>query len=103
MKILVLNCGSSTLKFQLIEISESGGERKLARGIVDRIGADASYRFDAEGFSRVEASAPIHNHEAAVQLVIEWLRGIAQLRDIRRRRPSGGSWRRAVYRAGNDR
>ena len=82
MKILVLNCGSSTLKFQLIEISESRGERKLARGIVDRIGADASYRFDAEGFSGVEASAPIHNHEAAVQLVIEWLRGIAQLRDI---------------------
>jgi acetate kinase len=44
MGVLVLNCGSSTLKFQLIETSESGAtERKLARGIVDRIGGPASY------------------------------------------------------------
>jgi acetate kinase len=50
MKILVLNCGSSTLKFQLIETgSVKDEERKLARGIVDRIGKKASYRFEAMG------------------------------------------------------
>ena len=39
MKILVLNCGSSTVKFQLIETGKIiAEERKLARGIVDRIG-----------------------------------------------------------------
>src|SRR6476661_8891651 len=37
MKILVLNCGSSTLKFQLIEIATTGPQRKLARGI-DAVG-----------------------------------------------------------------
>ena len=43
MKILVLNCGSSTLKFQLIEIAQGERpERKLARGLVDRLGADGS-------------------------------------------------------------
>ena len=45
MKILVLNCGSSTLKFQLIETGRlKEEERKLTRGIVDRIGETASYR-----------------------------------------------------------
>ena len=47
MRILVLNCGSSTLKFQLIEADSSGEQRKLARGLVDRIGASGSYRFVA--------------------------------------------------------
>ena len=38
MKILVLNCGSSTLKFQLTETDGMARTCKLARGIVDRIG-----------------------------------------------------------------
>jgi len=37
MKILVLNCGSSTLKFQVIDTSGRIETRKLARGIVDRM------------------------------------------------------------------
>ena len=81
MQILVLNCGSSSLKFQLIEIS-GASERKLARGIVDRIGADASYRFEGEGFALVEASTQVNDHEAAVRLIIERLSGMARLCDI---------------------
>jgi acetate kinase len=81
MQILVLNCGSSSLKFQVIEIS-GASERKLARGIVDRIGANANYRFEGDGFARVEASAQVHDHEAAVRLIIERLSGMARLRDI---------------------
>ena len=44
MKILVLNCGSSSIKFQLIEtdseLIESNTDRIIAKGSVDRIGTD---------------------------------------------------------------
>ena len=39
MKILVLNCGSSSLKYQLIEMD---GEKVLAKGLVERIGIEGS-------------------------------------------------------------
>ena len=75
MRVLVLNCGSSTLKFQLIETSESGAtERKLARGIVDRIGGPASYHFDTNGNGVDEKALVVANHEEAARLVIDWLR-----------------------------
>jgi acetate kinase len=73
MKCLVLNCGSSTLKFQLIEVA-SGSERKLARGLVDRIGAEGSYRFEAARGAPLHACVTVANHEDAVCLVIEWLK-----------------------------
>ncbi len=83
MKILVLNCGSSTLKFQLIETARSnGGERKLARGIVDRIGGDSSHRFEALGASAKEKSAPVRDHEEAVRLVIEWLKSNSEVQSV---------------------
>ncbi len=75
MRVLVLNCGSSTLKFQLIETSESGAtERKLARGIVDRIGGPASYHFDTNGNGVDEKALVVANHDEAARLVIDWLR-----------------------------
>jgi len=83
MKILVLNCGSSTLKFQLIEtLRADGSEKKLARGIVDRIGGPSSYHFDANG-DRLEAtSTVVADYEQAVQLVIDWLRSKPELKLI---------------------
>ena len=74
MRILVLNCGSSTLKFQLIDTSERAETRKLARGIVDRIGGPASYSFKADCGAREEKALPVASHEVAVRLVIDWLR-----------------------------
>jgi acetate kinase len=75
MKILVLNCGSSTLKFQLIEIgSIKEKEKKLARGIVDQIGGQASYHFEAGNAVSDEKTAVIPTHDDAVRLVIQWLR-----------------------------
>lgn len=80
MKILVLNCGSSTLKFQVIETNQSGAaDRRLAAGIVERIGAAASFRFEKAGASSEKKSASVDNHEAAVKLVIEWLRSLHDL------------------------
>jgi acetate kinase len=74
MKILVLNCGSSTLKFQLIEAASIKDKyRKLASGLVDRIGEQASYRFEVGGSQSETKNAEVPSHEAAVRLVIEWL------------------------------
>jgi acetate kinase len=77
MRVLVLNCGSSTLKFQLIEVEtgspSTANERKLAVGLVDRIGGDASYRFTAGDGAPMEGRATIHDHDRAVRAVTDWL------------------------------
>ena len=77
MRILVLNAGSSSLKFQLIDtdgaaIAESR-DRRLARGVVERIGGQAIVTLhDADGQSS-KSTAPIRDHAAAVEHVIAWL------------------------------
>jgi acetate kinase len=53
MNILVLNCGSSSLKFQLIETDleriEQNDDRRLAHGAIERIGGAAIITLTAEG------------------------------------------------------
>jgi len=79
MNVLVLNCGSSTLKFRLIAASaiESGdGQACLARGLVERIGGQALLSFtagdgvEARHERRVEA---VRDHRAAVDVMLRWL------------------------------
>ena len=76
MRILVLNAGSSSLKFQLIETGEAAiansSDQKLARGIIDRIGGEAIISFDAPDRT-VRSAAPIRNHTAAVEHILAWL------------------------------
>jgi len=76
MKILVVNSGSSSLKFQLIETSpeqiEADSDRCLARGIVERIGGQALINFEAEGQPPTKGAAPIRDHRQAVERVIHW-------------------------------
>ena len=78
MKVLVINSGSSTVKFQVIETTDATGDlrrqQKLARGLVDRIGAGASYRFEGLGRSTQSGSLPVGDHEEAVRSIIHWLR-----------------------------
>ena len=78
MNILVINSGSSTVKFQVIETTDATGDlrrqQKLARGLVDRIGAGASYRFEGLGRSTKSGSLPVGDHEEAVRSIIHWLR-----------------------------
>lgn len=82
MRVLVLNCGSSTLKFQLIDSDGLADSRKLARGIVDRIGGPAAYSFKSDGGALEERSLAVANHEVAVGLVIDWLRSQPELSAI---------------------
>ena len=82
MKILVLNCGSATLKFQVIETESRVDSRKLAHGIVDRIGGSAAYSFKTDSGAPEEKTLAVANHEVAVRLVIDWLRSQPELRAI---------------------
>lgn len=68
MKILVINCGSSSLKFQLID---SETEAVIAKGLCERIGMDGSQLIytPAGGEKQVTAS-PMEDHKKAVGLVI---------------------------------
>ena len=71
MKILVLNCGSSSLKYQLID---SETEHVLAKGLCERIGIDGSAitHQPADG-EKVKELAPMADHTAAVKNVIDKL------------------------------
>ena len=63
MKILVINCGSSSIKYQLFEMDD---ESLLARGIVERIGEDTAAVTYAAGDGRLHYEAPIEDHEQAL-------------------------------------
>ena len=68
MKILVLNCGSSSLKYQLID---SVTEDVLAKGLCERIGIDGSaITHQPAGGEKVKELADMQDHTAAVQNVI---------------------------------
>lgn len=71
MNILVINCGSSSLKFQLIN-SES--EQCIAKGICERIGIDGSMiSCTPEGGEKEKTVTPMADHTDAIRLVLEAL------------------------------
>jgi acetate kinase len=75
--ILVLNVGSSSLKFQLIETDEiaiaNGSDGRLARGQLERIGGEAILTFATKDGSTETTTAPIRDHAAAVAHIISRL------------------------------
>lgn len=77
MHVLVLNCGSSSLKFQVIETDadriDSDQDRKLARGIVERIGSQGVITWQAEGKSKERHAEPVRDHRAAIDIVLRWI------------------------------
>lgn len=76
MKVLVLNCGSSSLKFQLVELSASGSgrrEHKLARGLIERIGAESICTFAAAGSEPEREALAIRDHEEGLKKALAWL------------------------------
>ena len=77
MHILVLNAGSSSLKFQLIDTDgdaiAAARDRRLARGLIDRIGGEAILTLEAEGRAPSKTTASIRDHAAAVAYIVHWL------------------------------
>lgn len=77
MNVLVLNCGSSTAKFQLIatdldQIARDADEH-LAGGVVERIGGEAIITFSARGVEARRSTAPVRDMRAAVETIIRWV------------------------------
>lgn len=78
MIILVLNCGSSSVKFQLIETSPeqitNGTGRRLAQGEVERIGQPASSLTGrTKGETTETKQVPATDHQAALDVAFEWM------------------------------
>ncbi len=71
MKVLVINCGSSSLKFQLIDASS---ERVIAKGLCERIGIEGSQLvYTPAGGEKVKAQAQMPSHVEAIQVVLNAL------------------------------
>ena len=71
MKILVINCGSSSLKYQLFDMDN---ESVLAKGLVERIGIEGSQiKHTKTGMDAVVHITPIPDHKVAIKLVLDAL------------------------------
>lgn len=70
MKVLVINCGSSSLKYQLID---SETEQVPAKGICERIGIDGRLVYKAEGKDKLTKNTPMESHKDAIKAVLDSL------------------------------
>lgn len=71
MKILVINCGSSSLKYQLIDVED---ESVIAKGLCERIGIEGSVLSQSvPGRDKYIVEKPMPNHNVAIELVMEAL------------------------------
>ena len=93
MHVLVLNCGSSSVKFQILDTDldriTNNTDRRLAKGIVERVGSHALITFQAEGRPKMVGDAPLRDHRAAIDRILRWIvspesgiDGISSLSDI---------------------
>ena len=70
MNVLVINCGSSSLKYQLID---SQTEAVLAKGLCERIGIDGRLIYQKAGLDKEVTEAAMPTHKQAIQLVLDAL------------------------------
>lgn len=70
MNVLVINCGSSSLKYQLINMEN---EDVLAKGLAERIGLDGVIKHQAEGKEEVKLDDKLNNHKDAIKVVLDLL------------------------------
>ncbi len=93
MNVLVLNCGSSSLKFQIIEtdldLIDKNADRQKAKGLIERIGSQALVSLQADGKPANKQAVPLRDHRAALDFVSRWIvshdaqiPGISSLGDI---------------------
>jgi len=70
MNVLVINCGSSSLKYQVID---SDSEVVLAKGLCERIGIDGRLVYQPKGGEKEMTQAPMPTHTEAVRMVLDAL------------------------------
>ncbi len=68
MNVLVINCGSSSLKYQVLNMTN---EELLCKGLVERIGMDGSViTHEKEGMDKVKTEVPMKDHQDAIEQVL---------------------------------
>jgi acetate kinase len=93
MNVFVLNCGSSSLKFQIIDtdpaLIEKDSDRQLAKGLIERVGSEAIITLQVGEQPAHKQASPLRDHRAALAYVIKWMTapetqiaGIKSLEDI---------------------
>jgi len=93
MNILVLNCGSSSIKFQVIETDaariDADSDRCLAKGLIDRIGTLALINFQATGREPYCEDVPLRDYRSALDRIGRWvispesgIEGVRSMADI---------------------
>jgi acetate kinase len=104
MNILVLNCGSSSVKFQLIrtdlEEIAANSDQRLARGNIERIGGEAIVTLQLSGREPTRSTSQLRDTRAAVELIVRWacsedstiehIRSIADIHAVGHRVVHGG-------------
>ena len=73
MKILVLNCGSSSIKYQLLDMENTNSAKVLAKGLLERIGLEMgefTHKYNGEKYYE---QLPIPNHTEGIKLVLKAL------------------------------
>jgi len=95
MKILVVNCGSSSIKYQLLEMAT---EEVLAQGLLERVGLPEGILTHKQGKEQKQVRRAVRNHEAGMQLIVETLtsgpdspiRNVAEISAVGHRVVHGG-------------
>jgi len=93
MNVFVLNCGSSSLKFQIIEtdadLIKKDADKQLAKGLIERIGSEAIITYQVGDDPPFKGAAPLRDHKAALAHAVTWMtapetriEGISSLADI---------------------
>ena len=98
MKILVLNSGSSSLKYQLIDMNT---EKTLVKGYFERIGQPNSFLTHKVNGESHKFEHPARNHEKAIRFVLdritnEYYGVIKSLDELDAIRTQSCSWRRKI-------
>jgi acetate kinase len=77
MNILVLNCGSSSVKFQIIEtdleLIDRDADRRLAGGLLERVIGQALITLQVEGQQKIRRAEPLRDHREAINYVLRWI------------------------------
>jgi len=71
MKVLVINAGSSSLKYQLIDTST---QQAITKGLIEKIGESAEFTFTGRSGEKNKSSADAKNHTDALKLVLDNLK-----------------------------
>ena len=77
MNVLVLNAGSSSLKFQLVRTDQermaANQDERLAKGQYERIGGEAVFSLRGTTSETIKGTAPLRDHRAALDHLLKWL------------------------------